>query len=130
MQRYIDRLSKIKRAAAIFVTGNYKKTSSVTALTQSLGWKDLQTRDTKRVDSLVCQQFEQVDRNSYDLISVDEKTLGRRNLKHTGTKLFQIVVLIQHSPLRNGVWFQELSHRLVGCYDHISQPDSIQLERL
>ena len=40
----IDKLNKIQRAAARFVTNNYQRKSSVTALIQHLGWTDLQTR--------------------------------------------------------------------------------------
>ena len=40
----IDKLNKIQKAAARFVTNNYQRKSSVTALIQDLGWTDLQTR--------------------------------------------------------------------------------------
>ena len=40
----VDKLNKIQRAAARFVTNNYQRKSSVTALIQDLGWTDLQTR--------------------------------------------------------------------------------------
>ena len=40
----IDKLNKIQRAATRFVTNNYQRKSSVTALIQDLGWTDLQTR--------------------------------------------------------------------------------------
>ena len=40
----IDKLNKIQRAAARFVTNNYQRKSSVTALIQDLGWTDLKTR--------------------------------------------------------------------------------------
>ena len=40
----IDKLNRIQRAAARFVTNNYQNKSSVTALIQGLGWTDLQTR--------------------------------------------------------------------------------------
>ena len=43
-QSDIDKLNKIKRAAARFITNNYQRKSSVTALIQDLGWTDLQTR--------------------------------------------------------------------------------------
>ena len=43
-QGEIDKLNKIPRAAARFVTNNYQRKSSVTALIQDLGWTDLQTR--------------------------------------------------------------------------------------
>ena len=40
----IDKLNKIQRAAARFLTNNYQCKSIVTALIQDLGWTDLQTR--------------------------------------------------------------------------------------
>ena len=40
----IDKLNKIQRAAARFVTNNCQRKSSVTALIKDLGWTDLQTR--------------------------------------------------------------------------------------
>ena len=43
-QKYIDKLEKIQRSAARFVTQNYRQTVSVTSLIQNLGWTDLKTR--------------------------------------------------------------------------------------
>ena len=43
-QKDIDKLEKIQRAAARFVTQNYRLTASVTSLIQNLGWTDLKTR--------------------------------------------------------------------------------------
>ena len=40
----VDKLNKIHRAAARFVTNHYQRKSSVAALIQDLGWTDLQTR--------------------------------------------------------------------------------------
>ena len=40
----VDKLEKIQRAAARFVTQNYRQTASVTSLIQNLGWTDLKTR--------------------------------------------------------------------------------------
>ena len=40
----IEKFNKIQKAAARFVTNNYKRKSSVTALIKDLGWTDLQTR--------------------------------------------------------------------------------------
>ena len=36
----IDKLNKIQRAASSFVTNNYQRKSSVTALIKDLGWTD------------------------------------------------------------------------------------------
>ena len=43
-QKDIDKLEKIQRSAARFVTQNYRQTASVTSLLQNLGWADLKTR--------------------------------------------------------------------------------------
>ena len=40
----IDKLNKIQRAAARFITNNYQRKSSVKDLIQNLDWTDLQTR--------------------------------------------------------------------------------------
>ena len=45
-QKDINKLEKIQRSAARFVTQNYIQNSSVTSLIQKLGWVDLQTRRT------------------------------------------------------------------------------------
>ena len=44
LQGDIDKLNKIQRAAARFVTNNKQRKSSATDLIQDLGWTDLQTR--------------------------------------------------------------------------------------
>ena len=43
-QNDIKKLDKIQRAAARFVSGNYQKKTSVTAIQNELGWTDLQVR--------------------------------------------------------------------------------------
>ena len=43
-QKDIDKLEKIQRSAARFVTQNYRQTASVTSLLQNLGWTDLKIR--------------------------------------------------------------------------------------
>ena len=43
-QKDIDRLEKIQRSAARFVTQNYRQTASAKSLIQNLGWTDLKTR--------------------------------------------------------------------------------------
>ena len=43
-QKDIDKLEKILRSAARFVTQNYKQTASGKSLIQNLGWTDLKTR--------------------------------------------------------------------------------------
>ena len=45
-QKDIDKLEKNQRAAARFVTPDYRQTASVTSLIQNLGWTDLKTRRT------------------------------------------------------------------------------------
>ena len=51
-QKEIDKLEKIQRAAARFVTQNYRQTASVTSLIQNLGWTDLKTR--RKNSRLLC----------------------------------------------------------------------------
>ena len=51
-QKDIDEIEKIQRAAARFVTRNYRQTSSVTSLIQNLGWTDLKTR--RKNSRLLC----------------------------------------------------------------------------
>ena len=56
MQKVINKLEKIQRAAARFVTQNYRQTASVTSLIQSLAgltWK----QDEKILDFYVCSKF-------------------------------------------------------------------------
>ena len=48
----IDKLEKIQRAAARFVTQNYRQTVNVTSLIQNLGWTDLKTR--RKNSRLLC----------------------------------------------------------------------------
>ena len=51
-QKDIDKLEKIQRAAARFVTQNFRQTASVTSLIQNLGWIDLKTR--RKNSRLLC----------------------------------------------------------------------------
>ena len=44
LQRDIHKLERIQRRAARFVCGDYRYTSSVTAMLDRLGWRDLETR--------------------------------------------------------------------------------------
>ena len=43
-QSDVDKLNKMQRVAARFVTNNYQRKSSVTTLIQDVGWTDPQTR--------------------------------------------------------------------------------------
>ena len=57
-RKYIDKLEKIKRSAARFVTQNHRQTASVTSLIQNLGWTDLKTRHkNSRLVSMHAQNF-------------------------------------------------------------------------
>ena len=51
-QKDIDKLEKIQRAAARFVTQNYRQTASVTSLMHNLGWTDLKTK--RKNSRLLC----------------------------------------------------------------------------
>ena len=51
-QKYINKLEKIQRAAARFVTQNYRQTASVTSLIQNLGWTEMKTR--RKNSRLLC----------------------------------------------------------------------------
>ena len=51
-QKDINKLEKNHRAAARFVTQNYRQTASVTSLIQNLGWTDLITR--RKNSRLLC----------------------------------------------------------------------------
>lgn len=50
--RDIDMLERVQRKAARFVTGNYSRNTSVTAMMEQLGWKSLQAR--RRAHRLTC----------------------------------------------------------------------------
>ena len=57
-QKDIDKLEKIQRSAARFVTQNYRQTASVTSLIQNLGWTDLKTRrKNSKLVSMHVQNF-------------------------------------------------------------------------
>ena len=83
----IDKLNKIQRAAAHFVTNNYQRKSSVTALIKDLGWTDLQTRRKnfkltslyKISNILIAEPFSDL------LIPTDERTLGGNKKNHLNT---------------------------------------------
>ena len=78
----IDKLNKIRRAAARFVTNNYQRKSSVTALIQYLGWTDLQTRRKtslyKILNGLIAVPVSDL------LTPADERTCGghKKSFKH------------------------------------------------
>ena len=84
-------LNKIQRAAARFVTNNYQRKSSVTALIQDLGWTDLQTRRKNfRLTSLYKILNGLIAVPVSDLLTpADERTRGghKKLFKH-GTTLF------------------------------------------
>ena len=84
-------LNRIQRAAARFVTNNYQRKSSVTALIQDLGWTDLQTRRKNfRLTSLYKILNGLIAVPVSDLLTpADKRTRGghKKSFKH-GTKLF------------------------------------------
>ena len=80
-QKDIDKLKKIQRAAARFVTQNYRQTASVTSLIQNLGWTDLKTRQKK--SRLLCMykilnELVEIPINDH-LIPADRRTCGGHN---------------------------------------------------
>ena len=80
-QKDIDKLEKIQRSAARFVTQNYRQTASVTSLIQNLGWTDLKTR---RKNSGLVSMFKILNKlveipiNDH-LIPADRRTRGGHN---------------------------------------------------
>ena len=82
-----DKLNIIQRAAARFVTNNYQRKSSVTALIQDLGWTDLQTRRKNfRLTSLHKILNGLIAVPVSDLLNpADERTRGghKQSFKHT-----------------------------------------------
>ena len=80
-QKDIDKLEKIQRAAARFVTQNYRQTASVTSLIQNLGWTDLKTR--RKNSRLLCMfkilnELVEIPINNR-LIPADRRTRGGHN---------------------------------------------------
>ena len=77
----IDKLEKIQRAAARFVTQNYRQTASVTSLIQNLSWTDLKTR--RKNSRLLCMfkilnELVEIPINDR-LIPADRRTRGGHN---------------------------------------------------
>ena len=81
MQGDADKLNKIQRAAARFVTNNYQRKSSVTALIKDLCWTDLQTgRKNFRLTSLYKIVNGLIAVHVSDLLTpADETTRGGNN---------------------------------------------------
>ena len=80
-QKDIDKLEKIQRAAAKFVTQNYRQTASVTSLIQNLSWTDLKTR--RKNSRLLCMfkilnELVEIPINDR-LIPADRRTRGGHN---------------------------------------------------
>ena len=100
----IDKLNKIQRAAARFVTNNYQRKSSVTALVQDLGWTDLQTRRKNfRLTSLYKILNGLIAVPVSDLLTpADERTRGgyKKSFKHirANTTLGQNSFLYKNMP--------------------------------
>ena len=99
-QKDIDKLEKIQRAAARFVTQNYRQTASVTSLIHNLGWTDFKKR--WKNSRLLCMfkifnELVEIPIND-SLIPADKWTCVhghnqaykhiRANTYHTGTKFF------------------------------------------
>ena len=90
---YIDKLNKIQRAAVHFVTINYQRKSSVTALIKDLDWTSLQTR-RKNFRLTILNGLIAVGLHTFHSVSdlltpADERTRGGRNksFKHNYLEL-------------------------------------------
>ena len=100
----IDKLNNIQRAAARFVTNNYQRKSSVTALIQDLGWTDLQTRRKNfKLTSLFTILNGSISVPVSDLLTpADERTRGghKKSFKHirANTTLGQKIFLYKTIP--------------------------------
>ena len=80
-QTEIDKIEKVQRRAARFVQGDYKYTSSVTAMLEKLKWTSLeQRRKNKRVKFLANILSNKVAVNKHLLIPAKERT--RRTHKY------------------------------------------------
>ena len=80
-QKDNDKLEKIQRSAARFVTQNYRQTASETSLIQNLGWTDLKTRrKNSRLVSMfkILNELVEIPINDR-LISADRRTRGGHN---------------------------------------------------
>ena len=80
-QKNINKLEKIQRSAARFVTQNYRQTASVTSLIQNLGWTDLKTRrKNSRLVSMfkILNELVEIPIND-SLIPADRGTRGGHN---------------------------------------------------
>ena len=79
-QKDIDKLKKIQRSAARFVTQHYRQTASVTSLIQNLGWTDFKTRrENSRLVSMFKIWNELVKISINYLIPADRRTRGGHN---------------------------------------------------
>ena len=77
----IDKLEKIQRAAARFITQNYRQTACVTSLIQNLGWTDLKRR--RKHSRLLCMfkilsEVIEIPINDHS-IPADRRTRGGHN---------------------------------------------------
>ena len=80
-QKDIDKLEKIQRSAARFVTQNYRQTASVRSLIQNLGWTDLKTRrkNSRRVSMFkILNELVEIPINDR-LIPADRRIRGGHN---------------------------------------------------
>ena len=111
-QKDIDKLKRIQRAAAIFVTRNYRQTVSVTSLIQNLGWTDLKTR--RKNSRLLCMfkilnDLVEIPINDR-LIPADRRTRGGHirpiNTSELTTHWVKILFGIELSLI--GIFFRQL----------------------
>ena len=104
-QKDIDKLEKIQRSAARFVTQNYRQTASVPSLIQNLGWTDLKTR---RKNSRLVSMFKElveIPINDH-LIPADRKTIRPLNILELTPHWDKILFGIELSLI--GILFRQL----------------------
>ena len=102
-QKDIDKLEKIQRSAARFVTQNYRQTASVTSLIQNLGWTDLKTR---RKNSRLVSMFKIL--NELVEIPINDRLIQRTEEHVVGT-IRPINILRANTTLgQNSFWHRTI----------------------
>ena len=112
----VDKLNKIQRAAVCFVTNNYQRKSSVTALINDLGWTDLQTgRKNFRLTSLYKIVNGLIAVHVSDLLTpADERTRGEDNKSSSTLELtprWEKNLFVQ-----NYTWLESPSTRSIAAF--------------
>ena len=122
----VDKLNKIQRAAARFVTNNYQRKSSVTAVIQHLGWTDLQTkRKNFRLTSLYNILNGLIAVLVSDLLNpADERTRGghKHSFKHirANTTLGENPLLCKTIPDWNHLPLAAIESRSIAAFKRLT----------